>query len=238
MNFPPDLLPPVSLPATCPSRELFERSLESTSRALAGDAELQINFSAERTDGDSKAMHLTLPIENPAEGQIATVRGMCDAFAMRICYHDPDLHLSLAPAGPLSLAIYNELEDLRIETCASRAMSGVAVNLSALFEYKFGLRGLNVLGTDTATSQANAFVLTARAALLGKPLPETAQRFIHRWQDELTRLGAGDIETLCAASANQAEYARQSLRLIERLELRSEERRVGKECRSRWAPYH
>src|SRR3989441_12267786 len=26
--------------------------------------------------------------------------------------------------------------------------------------------------------------------------------------------------------------------LLERLEVRSEERRVGKECRSRWSPYH
>ena len=27
-------------------------------------------------------------------------------------------------------------------------------------------------------------------------------------------------------------------RLIERIRSRSEERRVGKECRSRWSPYH
>ena len=26
--------------------------------------------------------------------------------------------------------------------------------------------------------------------------------------------------------------------IMEKLELRSEERRVGKECRSRWSPYH
>lgn len=219
MNLSAVFQPPVSHPATCPSTELFERSLESTSRALAGDADLRINFSAERADGDSKAMYLPAPIEIPAEEQIAVVRGNCDAVAVRMRYHDPDLHLSLAPAGPLSLAVYNELEDLRIETCASRAMSGVAANLAALFDYKFGLRGLNVLGTDTATSQANAFVLTARAVLLGKPLPETAQRFIHRWQDELTRLGANDVEALCAVFADQAEYARQSLRLIASLEL-------------------
>ena len=29
-----------------------------------------------------------------------------------------------------------------------------------------------------------------------------------------------------------------SLRRVTGLELRSEERRVGKECRSRWSPYH
>ena len=31
---------------------------------------------------------------------------------------------------------------------------------------------------------------------------------------------------------------RESLRYVEAVQLRSEERRVGKECRSRWSPYH
>src|SRR5256885_4451561 len=37
-----------------------------------------------------------------------------------------------------------------------------------------------------------------------------------------------------------AEFYKRSVELYERLsgELRSEERRVGKECRSRWSPYH
>src|SRR3712207_7607341 len=34
-----------------------------------------------------------------------------------------------------------------------------------------------------------------------------------------------------AAPARRARY-------VDRLRLRSEERRVGKECRSRWSPYH
>ena len=29
-----------------------------------------------------------------------------------------------------------------------------------------------------------------------------------------------------------------ALTLMKRLQMRSEERRVGKECRSRWSPYH
>ena len=36
------------------------------------------------------------------------------------------------------------------------------------------------------------------------------------------------------AAAITAEFDRQN----SHIELRSEERRVGKECRSRWSPYH
>ena len=34
------------------------------------------------------------------------------------------------------------------------------------------------------------------------------------------------------------EYVMLGLRLTEGIDIRSEERRVGKECRSRWSPYH
>ena len=39
-----------------------------------------------------------------------------------------------------------------------------------------------------------------------------------------------------ATAANQVIYEYQKKGLIEKV--RSEERRVGKECRSRWSPYH
>ena len=35
-----------------------------------------------------------------------------------------------------------------------------------------------------------------------------------------------------------ADWGRKEIRLAEKEMPRSEERRVGKECRSRWSPYH
>src|SRR5256885_9572469 len=43
----------------------------------------------------------------------------------------------------------------------------------------------------------------------------------------------GEVEIL-----RRAERATASEGLVESAHLRSEERRVGKECRSRWSPYH
>ena len=41
-------------------------------------------------------------------------------------------------------------------------------------------------------------------------------------------------------AANTASTVKQTVEQVNRLQtaLRSEERRVGKECRSRWSPYH
>src|SRR3712207_9362604 len=49
---------------------------------------------------------------------------------------------------------------------------------------------------------------------------------------------------IIAAEGDEVEAVRGPARIVRRLEFyknfygRSEERRVGKECRSRWAPYH
>ena len=44
----------------------------------------------------------------------------------------------------------------------------------------------------------------------------------------------GSIQVLALASENSSDFIRKGVIY----NLRSEERRVGKECRSRWSPYH
>jgi cobaltochelatase CobT len=218
----------MNLPPSCPSLELFEHSLESTCRALAGEPGLRISFAANQNNGDSKHFSLSLPDESLADQdlasrQIAATRGMCDAIGVRFRYHDADLHHSMAPAGPLSRAIYDEFENLRVEAVASRAMSGVAANLAAFFEHRCRLRGLDLLASDAATPLANAVVLMVRARLVATPLAETTARFISRWKDEIdARTGnqtGNKLDELYAACRDQADFARQSKRLIDSLEL-------------------
>ncbi len=223
----------MNLPPSCPTRELFERSLGSTCRALAGEPGLLISFSTSPNNGDGKHFYLSLPDEGLADQnladhklanrQIAAIRGMCDVIGMKFRHHDADLHHSVAPAGPLSRAIYDELENLRIEAVASEAMSGVAANLAASFEHRCRLRGLNLLASDSATPLANAVVLMVRARLVAAPLAQTATRFIARWKDEIiARSGnqiSHELDALYAACRDQAEFSRRSKGLIDSLEL-------------------
>ena len=58
-----------------------------------------------------------------------------------------------------------------------------------------------------------------------------SQQTLSRWKKELQE--TSDIE--CSGSGN---FSSDEEKEIAKLKRRSEERRVGKECRSRWSPYH
>src|SRR2546421_12885833 len=45
-------------------------------------------------------------------------------------------------------------------------------------------------------------------------------------------------DTAAALKMDELEFFLKNVSLTDRPEVRSEERRVGKECRSRWSPYH
>ena len=49
---------------------------------------------------------------------------------------------------------------------------------------------------------------------------------------------AADIEKLLAWRDEHNDLVRSMPVPLREVEIRSEERRVGKECRSRWSPYH
>ena len=46
------------------------------------------------------------------------------------------------------------------------------------------------------------------------------------------------VDDLFSTEESRADASREKVVEIPLSELRSEERRVGKECRSRWSPYH
>ena len=58
-------------------------------------------------------------------------------------------------------------------------------------------------------------------------------------QSDLLRKLVTELEHTKQVSQEVKSYYREAFENIEKqLDVRSEERRVGKECRSRWSPYH
>ena len=110
-------------------------------------------------------------------------------------------------------------------------VTGASAGLGAAIAVALGQAGANVAchgNTRSPETTCQAVESSGRGALsvtgdLGDP--ETPTRIVDQ---TLQRFGAIDILVNNAGMVRRAPAA----------EFRSEERRVGKECRSRWSPYH
>ena len=61
---------------------------------------------------------------------------------------------------------------------------------------------------------------------------------VQLWVDAFNKHDVEAITTLYHENATNHQVANEPVVGIEAIRTRSEERRVGKECRSRWSPYH
>src|SRR5574340_238919 len=119
--------------------------------------------------------------------------------------------------------------------------------VSGQFDQIFGEQRDEPDDTQLWHEEISAEVLTPRLEKLGyRAAPDSAQRLVQlrmrsRYQQlpELSRQRLDKlIPQFVALSAQHGDPDATLSRLLSILESRSEERRVGKECRSRWSPYH
>src|SRR5256885_12350535 len=101
----------------------------------------------------------------------------------------------------------------------------VSSRTSFFFQAEDGIRDYKVTGVQTCALPISALQTlneTERAVLLLRAIGEMRYREISE-----------SLEIPLGSVMGNLSRARQKMR-----EARSEERRVGKECRSRWSPYH
>jgi len=129
--------------------EPFKRAVACAVRALAGEPELEVNFSAEPSLLKGLKARLPLPSRNLPPSEIAVVRGQGDAYALRLAYHENKLHELYRPTSADAAAIFDAAEQARVEAIGARAMEGVAANLTAGLEARLSASSLARLVSET-----------------------------------------------------------------------------------------
>src|SRR3712207_4095554 len=96
-----------------------------------------------------------------------------------------------------------------------------------------GVPGGRLVNSVVLTDAQPAYSPDGRALVASSSLAPTREADVRAEVAALHGIGPGDLEHLTSVTVPQAQPA-----AVPPLRLRSEERRVGKECRSRWSPYH
>jgi cobaltochelatase CobT len=186
--------------------EVFQRVVAATTRAIAHRPTLTVTFRAgepareglapasprtrnapggnehsraSRAAAEEPAVRLPLPRRDLAGQDVARVRGEADGVALRLRHHNARLHRQLRPRGESGRAIFEALEQVRVEALGASRMAGVASNLASAH----AARGRRQPGASSdEAGLAEALELYARESLVGFSLPRAERELLDHWR--------------------------------------------------------
>ncbi|HYU12889.1 MAG TPA: cobaltochelatase subunit CobT [Stellaceae bacterium] len=199
--------------------EIFKRATASTLRAIAERDDVTVGFGPEPPGVAGTRVKLPNPARDLPADEAAQLRGAADSLALRLRYHDDAVHSKRVPGSPLARAVFEGLEQARVEALGSRRMVGVAANLSAMLDEQYRRQGFERITERTESTMAEAVRLLTREALTREPPPPSARRVVDLWRPWLEGKIGKDIAELDRTVKDQNGYARATRRLIQDLDI-------------------
>ncbi len=191
--------------------EVFQRAVAATCRAMSHRPTLTVAFRAgeplqpadaktgdprsgnAQPAADSRAaaaaeepqVRLPLPRRDLAGQDVARVRGEADGVALRLRHHNAALHRQLSPRAEAGQAVFEALEQVRVEALGASRMVGVAANLASAHAAR-GSRQSSAIpdgapGSDVV-ALAEVLELYARETLVGHALPKAERTLVDTWR--------------------------------------------------------
>jgi len=199
--------------------EPFKRAVTGCIRALARKPNLEVAFAAERPGLQGGKVRLPEPPRKLGKAEAAVVRGHADSIALRLACHDPAMHRRLQPAGQQARAVFEAVEQARVEAIGARRMDGVAQNLTAMLDERFH-RGKFDEITDRADAPIeDALALMVRERLTGMSPPPAAKRLVDLWRPLIEDRAGSDLDRLESLVEDQRQFSDVVHDLLDALEM-------------------
>src|SRR6202163_3229482 len=167
--------------------EPFKRAVTACLRAIAKKPELEVTFAAERPGLSPGKARLPEPARKMTRRDAAIVRGHADSIALKLACHDPKVHRKLVPGGQQARAVFDAVEQARVEAIGARRMTGVADNLAAMLDDRFHRGKLDEVSDRADAPIEEALALIVRERLTGMSPPAAAARLVDLWRPLIER---------------------------------------------------
>jgi cobaltochelatase CobT len=203
--------------------EPLKRAVTSCLKAIARQPELEVVFAADKPSLIPGRARLPEPPRKLTAADVAILRGHADSMALRMACHDAAVHRKMMPEGDGARAVYEAVEQARVEAIGSRRMEGVAGNIGAMLEDKYhrGARYDEI--TDRADAPVeDAVALMVREKLTGLKPPPSAQRIVDLWRDHIEDKAGRELDALTGTLEDQRGFARAVRDLLASLDMADE----------------
>ena len=199
--------------------EAFRQVLTGASRAIAREPELELGFTADAPSASGKSIKVPMPGRSLAGREVAEARGFADAAALKLRHHNAGMHARGAPADEIARAVFDAVEQARVEALGARAMEGVRANLSSAVEMRMRTDPITRARSRAEVPLGTALGLKVRERLTGEAPPEAARGGIALVSDWIEDRAGADLDALGLVLDDQAAFAALATKLLRDLEL-------------------
>jgi cobaltochelatase CobT len=199
--------------------EPFKRAVTGCLRALARKPELEVAFAAERPGLMGGKVRLPEPPRKLGKTEAAVVRGHADSIALRLACHDQALHRRLQPSGQQARAVFEAVEQARVEAIGARRMNGVAQNLTAMLDDRFHRGKFDQITERADAPIEDALALMVRERLTGMGPPPAARKLVDLWRPLIEERAGRDLDRLEGLVEDQRQYSDVVHDLLDALEM-------------------
>ena len=203
--------------------EPLKRAVAGCMRALAQKPDLEVGYASDRPALTGGKARLPEPPRRLNPADVAVLRGHADSMALRLACHDAAVHRRLAPESQAARAVFDAVEQARVEAIGARRMEGVASNLSAMLDDRYHRGGRYEEITDRADAPLeDAVALLVRERLTGRKPPGAARKIVELWRDHIEDRAGHDLDGLLRSIDNQRGFARSVRDLLHSLDMADE----------------
>jgi cobaltochelatase CobT len=186
--------------------EPFKRAVTGCVRAISRKHDLEVSFAAERPGIVGGKARLPEPARRLTAQEAAIVRGHADAIALKLACHDPNVHRRLVPGGQSARAVFEAVEQARVEAIGARRMSGVAKNLAAMIDDRFHRGKFDEISDRADAPIEEAIAMMVRERLTGLVPPAAAKRVVDLWRPLIEERAGRNLNRLEKLIDSQARF--------------------------------
>ncbi len=209
--------------------ERFQHAVSCAVRAIAGKKgeELAVSFDSDTPQLSGEQAQLPFPARDLNLLDVEMVRGSADALALRLRYHDPDAHRRAQPKGRNARAIFEAVEQARIESLGAQRFAGVAANLTSALEQRSRLKGYEHASSPEEAPVADANGALERERHFDQPLPAAAKHIADLWRPWFEEKAGKKLFDLSKKAEDQVAFAELIREMIEELDIEDDEIEEG-----------
>ena len=202
-----------------PPGEAFKRALAHATRSLAELPDLEVTFAGDGPRLSGRHAVLPHPPRDLNAREAARLRGLADQMALRLAHHSEAAHARLRPVDPTAGAVFEALEQARVEAIGANALGGVRANLRAALEVRLEREGLGRPPDQTPGPLAQVLGLMVRERLTGERPPHGAAATVDQMRADIEGRAGKDLDRLMDSIGDQRAFARVSRAILRDLDL-------------------